>query len=199
MLLKFPDHIVLENSRVLLRALNTEDFDHLLPFSLNEPENWKFGLENAAGAEQLKKYMDDALAGSNSGLSYAFIIFDKSSQSYAGSTRFYQINPHHRRLAIGYSWIGNAYKRTGLNSQVKYLMLQYAFETLDMERVEFMSDALNETSIHSILSLGATKEGILRSHATKPDGNRRDTVVFSILKKEWLERVKPSLLQKISF
>lgn len=199
MLLKFTDNIALENSRVLLRTLNTQDFEHLLPFSLNEPENWAFGLENAAGAEQLKKYIDGALEGLNTGQSYPFIIFDKNSQSYAGSTRYYQINLNHRRLAIGYSWIGNAFKRTGINRHVKYLMLEYAFERLHMERVEFMSDALNEPSIKSILSLGATKEGILRSHAIKPNGDRRDTAVFSILKKEWLEHVKPSLLQKISY
>jgi RimJ/RimL family protein N-acetyltransferase len=67
-----------------------------------------------------------------------------------------------------------------------------------MERVEFMADTLNERSIRSILALGAKQEGILRSHAIRPNGTRRDTAVFSILKKEWLELVKPSLLHKMS-
>ncbi|MFM7728246.1 MAG: GNAT family N-acetyltransferase [Flavobacteriales bacterium] len=189
---------ILENNRVLLRPLQATDFDYLLPYSLHEPENWQFGLENAAGEENLRKYIDQALEGRQNGQAIPFIIFDKQSNTYAGSTRYYQINLKHRRLAVGYSWLGNDFKRTGLNANVKYLMLEYAFESLKMERVEFMADALNERSIHSILSLGATFEGIHRSHAEKPDGNRRDTAVFSILKKEWLELVKPSLFQKIS-
>jgi RimJ/RimL family protein N-acetyltransferase len=77
-------------------------------------------------------------------------------------------------------------------------MLSHAFEAFDVERVEFMADLRNEQSIRSILSLGAIQEGVLRSHAIKPDGTRRDTAVFSILKKEWLELVKPSLYQKIN-
>jgi RimJ/RimL family protein N-acetyltransferase len=194
-----PHEIVLENNRVLLRPLQEADLEHLLPYSLFEPENWEYGLENASGQENLKKYIEQAVEGRKNGQAFPFIIFDKELQVYAGSTRYYQINLRHRRLAIGYSWIGNAFKRTGLNTHVKYLMLHYAFESLHMERVEFMADTQNERSIQSILSLGAKNEGILRSHAEKPDGNRRDTAVFSILKKEWLEQVKPSLFQKISF
>jgi len=194
----FTKGMRLENARVLLRELTEQDVQHLVTFSLNEPENWTYGLENAAGEENLRAYIANALDGKRSGQSYPFIIFDKHTQTFAGSTRYYQINPKHKRLAIGYTWLGNKYKRTGLNIHIKYLMLEYAFEILHMERVEFMADVMNENSILSILALGATKEGIMRSHAEKPDGHRRDTAVFSILKKEWLEHVKPSLLQKIS-
>jgi RimJ/RimL family protein N-acetyltransferase len=77
-------------------------------------------------------------------------------------------------------------------------MLNHAFSNLGVERIEFMADTRNEQSIRSILSLGATFEGTMRSHAICPDGTRRDTSVFSILKKEWLEHVKPSLLLKIN-
>jgi RimJ/RimL family protein N-acetyltransferase len=93
--------------------------------------------------------------------------------------------------------MGNAFKQTGLNTHVKYLMLKYAFEMMNIERVEFMADSQNERSIRSILSLGATHEGTFRSHAVRPNGTRRDSAVFSILKQEWLEYVKPSLLLKI--
>jgi RimJ/RimL family protein N-acetyltransferase len=193
-----PPDLKLEDDRVLLRPLQMEDWSHLLSISENEPENWAFGLENASGSENLQKYIKNALVAQSLNTAFPFIIFDKLSQTYAGSTRYYLMNASHLRLAIGYSWISNAHKKTGLNSHVKYLMLSYAFESLPTERVEFMADANNGQSIRSILSLGATKEGILRSHAVKPDGSRRDTVVFSILKKEWLEHVKPSLHQKIN-
>jgi RimJ/RimL family protein N-acetyltransferase len=194
----FPTNLQLEDDRVLLRPLQSDDWSHLLTISQNEPENWKYGLENASGEDNLKSYITKAIDSKTENLAFPFIIFDKQAQSYAGSTRYYQLNAAHGRLAIGYSWIGNDFKKTGLNSHVKYVMLHFAFHSLGAERIEFMADARNEQSIRSILSLGATFEGTLRSHAICPDGTRRDTSVFSILKKEWLELVKPSLLRKIN-
>ena len=195
--INFTDDIQLEDERVLLRLLQASDIEHLLSISVNEPENWQYGLEYASGKDNLEKYIASALKAHNDHQSIPFIIFDKSTQTFAGSTRYYQLNAAHKRLAIGYSWLGNDFKQTGLNAHVKYLMLKHAFEKMDIERVEFMADSLNERSIRSILSLGATHEGTLRSHASRPNGTRRDTAVFSILKKEWLEQVKPSLQIKI--
>lgn len=196
--INFTDDFQLEDERVLLRLLQASDVEHLLAISENEPENWQYGLENASGKDNLEKYIASALKAHNDQQSIPFIIFDKSTQTFAGSTRYYQLNAAHKRLAIGYSWLGNDFKQTGLNSHIKYLMLRNAFEHWSMERVEFMADTLNERSIRSILSLGASREGTLRSHAIRPNGTRRDTAVFSILKNEWLEQVKPSLFQKIN-
>ena len=193
-----PLNIQLENERVLLRPLMTSDVVHLLPISEHEPENWQYGLESAAGLENLERYIETALQGAREFHSYPFIIFDKRAGMYAGSTRYYQIQRKHLRLSIGYTWVGNAFKQSGLNAHCKLLLLEYAFEQMQIERVEFMADSLNERSIASILALGAKAEGILRSHAIRPEGTRRDTAVFSILKQEWLEHVKPSLIQKIN-
>ncbi|MFN5621303.1 MAG: GNAT family N-acetyltransferase, partial [Flavobacteriales bacterium] len=193
-----PPSIRLEDERVLLRPLEIGDVKHLLSISENEPENWSFGLESAAGEANLIRYIESALQSAKELHSYPFIIFDKQIGHYAGSTRYYQIQHKHKRLAIGYTWIGNAFKQTGLNAHCKLLLLTHAFESLSMERVEFMADTRNERSINSILALGAKSEGTLRSHALRPDGTRRDTAVLSILKQEWLEQVKPSLIQKIS-
>lgn len=193
-----PTNLQLEDDRVLLRPLQSDDWSHLLSISQSEPENWKYGLENASGENNLKSYIAKAIQTKTEGMAFPFIIFDKQAQAYAGSTRYYQLNATNSRLAIGYSWLGNNFKKTGLNTHVKYLMLQFAFDSLGAERIEFMADARNEHSIRSILLLGATFEGTLRSHAICPDGTRRNTSVFSILKKEWLEHVKPSLLNKIN-
>lgn len=193
----FSDDFQLEDDRVLLRLLKASDVEHLLSISVNEPENWQYGLENASGRDNLENYIANALKALSDKQAIPFIIFDKIAQQYAGSTRYYQLNSHHGRLAIGYSWLGNAFKQTGLNAHIKYLMLMHAFEKMAIERVEFMADTLNERSIRSMISLGATREGTLRSHAIRPDGSRRDTAVLSIVKKEWLEQVKPSLQIKI--
>ena len=48
----------------------------------------------------------------------------------------------------------------GLNRQCKYLLLSYAFETLEMERVEFRADARNQRSLAAMQGIGCTLEGI---------------------------------------
>ena len=156
-------HIVLENERVLLRPLEITDHNNLLSFSLNEPEIWKYSLVQAGGEENLKNYLNIALEGRNSKKEYPFIVFDKKQNAYAGSTRFYDIQLSHKALQLGYTWYGKNFQGTGLNKHCKYLLLQYAFETMDMERVEFRADNSNARSIAAMKAIGCQPEGVLRS------------------------------------
>ena len=115
----------------------------------------------------------------------------------AGSTRFYDIQPQNNMLQLGYTWYGEKFRGTGLNKHCKYLLLQLAFEQLDMYRVEFRADARNERSIAAMKSIGCKPEGILRSHLWLEDGSRRDSIVLSILKDEWESSVKENLRKKL--
>ena len=99
------------------------------------------------------------------------------------------IAPEHRRLEIGWTWVGTAYQRTGANREAKFLQLTHAFETLDAERVEFKTHARNEQSRGALLGIGATFEGVLRHHTIMPDGSNRDSAFYSVLAGEW-PRVK---------
>ncbi len=188
---------VLEDQCVLLRPLKREDCDNLLVFSLNEPELWKYSLVKVAGEENLIAYIDTAMAARESGKEYAFIVFDKRTQEFAGSTRFYDIQPEQKTLQLGYTWYGKKFQGTGLNKHCKYLILQFAFEELGMERVEFRADNNNEKSIAAMKSIGCVEEGVLRSNTIKADGTRRDSIVLSILKTEWQTGVKQKLYQKL--
>src|SRR5690348_10924796 len=87
----FEDKPVLEDDRVLLRAIHEDDFVQLLPFSLNEPDIWKYGLVTAAGEENLSTYIQNAVKQLQEEKEYPFIVFDKKANRYAGSTRFYDI------------------------------------------------------------------------------------------------------------
>jgi RimJ/RimL family protein N-acetyltransferase len=192
-----PDNLVLENDRVQLRKLVREDLLLLLPYAISEPNLWQFSLQNAAGEAGMKEYIQLALADFESGFAYPFIVFDKVQRAYAGSTRFYDISADHKTLQLGYTWYGKDFQGTGLNKNCKYLLLSFAFDSLGFERVEFRADAGNSRSIAAMRSIGCTAEGILRSHLAKPGGGRRDSIVLSILKDEWEERVKMELKQKI--
>lgn len=193
----FEAAYILENDRVLLRPLVKEDISHLLPFSLNEPELWTYSLVPANGEENLNKYIELALAKREQQDSYPFIVFDKKTQQYAGSTRFYDIQIQHNTLQLGYTWYGKAFQGTGLNKHCKYLLLKFAFETLGVDRVEFRADNNNKKSIAAMQNIGCTVEGVLRSNCKAMNG-RRDSIVLSILKDEWFANVKSLLLNKMN-
>ncbi len=189
---------ILEDDTVLLRPLRADDYEHLLPFALGEPEIWKFSLFPAAGEEGLKNYIDTALASKAAGTEYPFIVFDKRTGQYAGSTRFYDIQLNNQSLQLGYTWYGKAFQGTGLNKHCKLLLLQLAFDEFNLLRVEFRADNNNAKSIAAMKSIGCTEEGVLRSHVATSTGARRNSIILSILKEEWDAGIKEKLIQKIS-
>jgi RimJ/RimL family protein N-acetyltransferase len=183
----------LENETVLLRPLQTDDYEHLVSFALKEPGIWKYSMVAVVGTGGLKNYIETALAQKAAGTEYPFIIFDKRTQQYAGSTRFYDIQPVNKTLQLGYTWYGSRFQGTGLNKNCKLLLLTFAFEELGMERVEFRADNRNAKSIAAMKSIGCVEEGVLRSNGVTPSGERRNSIVLSILKDEWYGGVKERL------
>ena len=192
-----PSSIILENDRALIRTLTAADYDFLLPFSLNEPELWYYSLRSGEGGENLALYLKSALEDKEKGNDYPFIIYDKLKDAYAGTTRFYDIQASYKTLQLGYTWYGADFQGTGLNKNCKYLLLQYAFEELGMERVEFRADSENSRSVAAMKSIGCTVEGILRNHMPNAQGGRRNSIILSILKEEWFNIVKAALKAKL--
>ncbi|SHM26442.1 GNAT family N-acetyltransferase [Mucilaginibacter sp. OK098] len=188
---------VLEDERVLLRPLLESDYELLLPFAINEPETWKYSYLSARGEDGMRRYIKDAHDNKAAGKEYPFIVYDKQTQSYAGSTRFYDIQQNWQTMQLGYTWYGEKFRGTGLNKHCKFLLLQFAFETVDAVRVEFRADARNDRSIAAMKSIGCTPEGILRNNMPLQEGGRRDSIVLSILKEEWDSVVKDLLKSKL--
>lgn len=193
----FTDQPVLENSRVILRPLLVSDTEHLLSFSLEEPELWTYGLVTAAGRSHLENYIQNAVKAREEQKEYPFIVFDKQSNRYAGSTRFYDIQQHWLSTQLGYTWYGKAFQQSGLNRHCKLLLLTYVFEKWGLERCEFRADANNARSIAAMKAIGCVEEGILRNHMPTASGGRRDSIVLSILRAEWLNGLKEQLQLKV--
>jgi len=199
MTFNFEQEILLENERVLLRPLLESDIQHLLPFAIQEPEIWTYSLVNAGIEAGMQEYISQALLGRVQIKEYPFIIFDKNTKSYAGSTRFYDMRLENGCLQLGFTWYGKKYQGSGLNKHCKFLMLDFAFNSLNITRVELRADADNKRSIQAMKSLGCTVEGILRSNGLRPDGTRRDSIVLSILKSEWENGLKDALINKLTY
>lgn len=192
MKLNFKEDIVLENNRVILRPLVPGDFDELLHFSLNEPELWEFSLQPGDGEENLKTYLAFAFDEKEQERSYPFLVIDKTSGKVAGTTRFYDYQKGHNTVQLGYTWYGREFQQTGLNRNCKYLLLNYAFHTLKLDRVEFRADNNNLRSIAAMKKIGCIEEGVLRSNCASPT-DRRDSIILSILRNEWIEEKQEQL------
>ncbi|MCL3817704.1 GNAT family N-acetyltransferase [Aeromicrobium wangtongii] len=115
----------------------------------------------------------------------AWAQIDTATGRVAGLTTFYDVDATLRTVAIGFTWLGSAHWRTGLNTESKLLLLTRAFDDLGCVRVVWHTDIFNQRSQAAIARLGAQREGVLRKHRIRRDGTWRDTVQFSMIDDEW--------------
>lgn len=181
----FLNEIRLQNEQVLLRPMNEADSVHLRDVATAHTDLVLYSPYKIHTSEYLNEFVQGSLTEREKGARYPFVIYDKKTETYAGSTSIANVSNKDRRLEIGWTWIGKTYQRTGLNRACKYLLLSYAFEELAFERVEFKTDARNTASRNAIEKIGGQYEGALRSHTVMNDGFRRTTVYYGILREEW--------------
>ena len=150
---------------------------------------------SAPTPETAQGWIDGRLAVQHPDTGLTFVVRDADG-TVVGSSSYYDVDPANRRLEIGYTWYARSVRRTGVNTESKLLMLGHAFDELNCVAVEFRADFFNHTSQRAIERLGAKRDGVLRSHQIRPDGSRRDTVVYSILDVEW-SSVRNNLLARL--
>ena len=185
----------LNGPHVALRALQSSHLHDLCRVGLDE-SLWKLTMSRVRTESDMREYIAEALRQQERGTALPYVIIDRQSASIVGSTRFGNMAPTDRRVEIGWTWIGVPWQRTVINTETKYLLLQCAFEVFGCARVEFKTDALNARSRRALERIGAREEGLLRSHMMTREGRLRDTVYFSVLRREWGE-VKRALLRKM--
>lgn len=190
----FNNEIILQNGRAKLSALKTDDLYELAEVAY-EPSIWELGMSNIKEEKDLREYIDMALKEREMKTSYPFLIFDKQTNSVAGSTRYGNISFPNKRLEIGWTWIHPKHQGTGLNKACKFLLLQFAFEKLEFNRVELKTDILNQQSQKAMRKIGAKEEGVFRSHSITSAGRVRNSIFFSIIKEEWPE-IKQSIFKE---
>jgi RimJ/RimL family protein N-acetyltransferase len=190
----------LEGPHVRLEPLTLEHLPALEAIAF-DPIIWKYMLRNVRTPVDLRAWTDDALAAVAAGKTLVWVTIKKATPSepemLVGSSRFLDLDLHNHTVEIGHTWLNGACRGTRVNTEAKLLQLTYAFETLNLVRVAFKTNANNHRSQSAIKAIGATYEGTFRSHMLMPDGSHRDSAWFSIIRSEWPE-VKDLLNRRLN-
>lgn len=174
----------LTGGRVRLEPLDHRHHDGLCA-AIADGRLWELAVTLVPHPDEVRGFIDDAIAARAAGTQLAYATVDLATGRIAGSTRLMAINTTHRRLEIGWTFLGRTWQRTAVNTEAKLLMLTHAFEELGMNRVELLTDARNAASRAAITRLGAVEEGVMRQHMVMRDGHVRDTVVHALTRPGW--------------
>ncbi|OYX27626.1 MAG: GNAT family N-acetyltransferase [Flavobacteriales bacterium 32-35-8] len=193
----FSKDYILEDHIVRLRPLQIEDVSNLLQIA-NETEIWKYSFIKGDGVENLTKYIQETIQNRANKKEYPFVVIDKRTNEFAGCTRLSDINFSLQATRLGYTWYGEKFRGTGLNKHCKYLLFEFAFNQMKMERIGLAAYAENTRSINAMKSVGCVEEGKFRGIFPSENNKKRsDSILFSILKEEWTTSKKDILKSKL--
>lgn len=193
----FSKNYILESQKVKLEPLIERHINELKVIC-SEKKLWTYFVGKSNGKDRLDYYISDALKQRANKNQYSFAVYDKDKKQYAGSTRFFDFSENNDSTRMGYTWYGKDFRGTGLNKHCKYLMFEFAFERLRVERIGLGAHSENIVSIAAMKSVGCKKEGVIRNLFPSIDTDgRADAVLFGIIRKEWFENVKYNLENKL--
>jgi N-acetyltransferase len=192
----FVEPITLRGKHAILEPLAETHLDPLKAAAA-DGELWNLWFTSVPTPDEAAANITFRLGERARGTMMPFVVRRYEDNRVVGSTTFCNIAAATRRVEIGYTWYAQSAQRTAINTEVKLMMLQHAFETLDCMAVEFRTHHKNLKSRAAIERLGAKLDGVLRSHDIDRQGDIRDTHVYSIIAAEWLD-VKNRLQEKLN-
>ncbi|MDA2110275.1 GNAT family protein [Bacillus cereus] len=185
------------NDRAMLRLMQVNDIESLFNIVEGNKEVWTYLIAKMDSFQDMEEYVQVAIKGFEGETDLPFVVVDQKTNEIVGSTRLYSISNDNKTVELGQTWYHPSVHRTSINTECKYMLLQYAFEELHMLRVQIKTDLRNEKAQRAIERLGAVKEGVLRNERQLPNGYVRDAIVYSIIASEW-PVIKEQLLQKLA-
>ncbi len=185
---------VLEGRVVDLSPLTRADVPALLDIARAAPDEYDL-TSTPRDAAEADAYFGEALEDMAAGTTHIVAVRAKDG-TVIGTSRLRAYDRRHARCELGYTWYHPRYFRSAVNTECKLLLLQLAFEGLNVNRVQIQTDARNLRSQKAILALGASFEGVLRRHMVAKDGYVRDSVIYAITDLMW-PSVRSRLLERL--
>ncbi len=182
--MEIPPLGTLEGPLARVRPLSQADVGRLTQIALDHPREYRL-TSTPASQEQADAYFSRAFREMEAGTAVVFAVEAPSSGRLLGSSRLTDIDDHHLRCELGYTWYRPDVFNSGVNVDCKRLMLGFAFDALRLHRVQIHTDTRNVRSQRAIRALGARYEGVLRRHMVAKDGVVRDTMVFAVTDEDW--------------
>ena len=174
--------VVLEGHHVKLVPLTASHAQELAACTDHEAFEYSLDVPTSWDAAGFDGWIDDLL-GLESWIS--FVGLNRADGRIVARSCYIDVSHRHRTVEIGNTWIAPASRGTHVNPEMKFLMLEHAFESWGARRVQLKCDARNTPSHRAILKLGAIEEGTIRKHVVIQDGSVRDSIVLSITDDEW--------------
>jgi len=179
-----PYPLVLEGNTVQLIPLELHHLEELYTLA-SDKELWRLVPSDCSERETFFTNYTQAIKARAQGLQYPFVIVNKETGQYMGSTRFFEMYELDKKLEIGWTWITQEYWGTTVNLECKLLLMTYCFEVLQVNRVQLKTKDTNIRSRKAIEKIGGVFEGILRKDKIQADGTTRNAAYYSILDTEW--------------
>lgn len=195
-----PSDRVLRGALIELVPLTRQHLPALLDIAYANVEEFRL-TSTPVDAEQADFYFKMAFDDAAAGTAYVVAVLDHAG-TVLGTTRLADLVPRHRVCELGFTWYDPKVFNSGVNVECKLLMLQFAFEEMQLNRVQMVTDTRNLRSQRAVRALGASYEGVLRRHKVAKDGYVRDSMVFAVTDVTWPtvkyllgERLKRKLAQ----
>ena len=179
-----PQPVALEGHGVRLEPMAL-DHEADIAAAASDGRLWELWFTAIPSPDKVRAYIDTALQGQKDGFMLPWVVRELSEGKIVGSTRYHDIVAAIDRVEIGYTFYAKSWQRSHVNTACKILLLGHAFDTLGCKVVGLRTDNFNFASQKAIEALGAKKDGVIRHHAARKDGSARDTVIYSVLAKEW--------------
>ncbi|MEK5080009.1 GNAT family protein [Solibacillus sp. FSL W7-1436] len=189
------EEILLENDIIKLRPVQLSDIEAITN-AADDERIWEHMSVTLLSREAVQNYIGNAVKERDKGISYMFAVIDKKTDTIVGCTSFLDISFPHKRLEIGATWYNPTVWRSAINTNCKFLLFQYCFEVLKLNRIQIKTGHENYRSQKAIERIGAVKEGVLRNHMIRKEGIIRHTVMYSVILEDW-EKLKTMFMDRL--
>lgn len=189
------EEIIVENDIVKLRPVQLSDIEAIAN-AANDERIWEHMSVTLLTQEAVENYIENAIKEREKGISYMFAVIEKKTDNIVGCTSFLDISFPHKRLEIGATWYNPTVWRSAINTNCKFLLFQYCFEVLNLNRIQIKTGHENYRSQKAIERIGAVKEGVLRNHMIRKEGTIRHTIMYSVIVEDW-EKLKTRFIEAL--
>jgi len=177
----------LRTTRLLLRSLVSHDREPLFAIHADAQVMQYSNSPAWQAIAQADELIDQSTKWLESGRHICFGVASVDADGLIGTCTLYDIDRTNLRAEVGFV-LGSFAWRQGFMTEALTAVLEHAFNTLDMNRVEADTDPQNHPAIKLLEGLGFQREGLLRER-WHTNGRKSDAAFYGLLRADWRRRV----------